>query len=136
MHQTAPTGDGPKDLGPGRNELDHTNEVIANVDAISAPELIYPEAVYLHNGESYFIRSLDLENKVAHAERHEMDYYTQAVLESTVLITQQRNINEALATADLAYGNVDVSWKTVAFKKIKFSTFFFRHFLILVFVQI
>ena len=122
MHQTAPTGDGPKDLGPGRNELDHTNEVIANVDAISAPELIYPEAVYLHNGESYFIRSLDLENKVAHAERHEMDYYTQAVLESTVLITQQRNINEALVTADLAYGNVDVSWKTVAFKKIKFST--------------
>ena len=33
----------------GRASADH--EVIANVDAISAPELVYPEAVYLHNGE-------------------------------------------------------------------------------------
>ena len=57
------------------------HEVIANVDAISAPELVYPEAVYLHNGETYFVRELDLEGKVAYVERHEMDYYTQAVLE-------------------------------------------------------
>ena len=63
-------------------------EVIANVDAISAPELVYPEAVYLHNGESYFVRELDLEGKVAYVERHEMDYYTQAVLESSVKITR------------------------------------------------
>ena len=34
-------------------------EVIANVDEISAPELVYPEAVYLHNGDSYFVRELD-----------------------------------------------------------------------------
>src|SRR6185312_11192165 len=37
---------------------EHT--VIANVDAISAPELVYPEAVYLHNGETYLVRELDL----------------------------------------------------------------------------
>ncbi|MCP4194557.1 MAG: DEAD/DEAH box helicase [Planctomycetaceae bacterium] len=122
MHVSQRPLDGPHDLGPGRDALDHANEVIANVDAISAPELIYPQAVYLHNGETYFIRELDLEGKVAYAERHEMDYYTQAVLESNVLITAQRTTNEALTTAELAYGNVDVSWKTVAFKKIKFST--------------
>src|SRR5204863_1582950 len=32
--------------------------VIANVDAISAPELVYPEAIYLHNGETYLVRDL------------------------------------------------------------------------------
>ena len=122
MHDSPPQTDGPRDLGPGRDKLDHANEVIANVDSISAPELVYPQAVYLHNGETYFIRQLDLESKVAYVERHEMDYYTQAVLESNVLITEQRTVNEALPTAALAYGNVDVSWKTVAFKKIKFST--------------
>ena len=71
-----------------RQELAVGSEVIANVDAISAPELIYPEAVYLHNGESYFVRELDLEGKVAYVERHEMDYYTQAILESNVSVTE------------------------------------------------
>ncbi len=100
--------------------LDH--QVIANVDAISAPELIYPEAVYLHNGQSYFVRELDLDGRVAYVERHEMDYYTQAVLDSSVDIRRTLGQSEALPQARLAQGEVDVSWKTVAFKKIKFST--------------
>ena len=98
------------------------HQVIANVDAISAPELIYPEAVYLHHGESYFVRELDLEGRVAYVERHEMDYYTQAVLDSSVDIRRTSSISEVLAHARLAFGEVDVSWKTVAFKKIKFSS--------------
>jgi DEAD/DEAH box helicase domain-containing protein len=98
------------------------HEVIANVDAISAPELIYPEAVYLHNGQSYFVRELDVEGRVAYVERHEMDYYTQAVLDSQVVIQRELTARDALPAAQLGYGEVDVSWKTVAFKKIKFST--------------
>lgn len=108
--------------GTPRNELPQGFEVIANVDEISAPELVYPEAVYLHNGESYFVRHLDLESKVAYVERHEMNYYTQAVLESSVLITEPQQESHGLPTASLDFGEVDVSWKTVAFKKIKFST--------------
>ncbi len=104
----------------GTLSLDH--EVIANVDAISAPELIYPEAVYLHNGESYFVRELDLEGKVAYVERHEMDYYTQAVLDSSVKFGQQQAASGAIEHALLAFGTVDVTWQTVAFKKIKFGT--------------
>ena len=96
--------------------------VIANVDAISAPELVYPEAVYLHNGETYLVRELDLVGKVAYVERRETDYYTQAVLESNVRITGERATSAAVPQAMLAYGDVDVSWQTVAFKKIKFAT--------------
>jgi DEAD/DEAH box helicase domain-containing protein len=105
-----------------RHMLEQGFEVIANVDEISAPELVYPEAVYLHNGESYFVRELDLDGKVAYVERHEMNYYTQAILESNVLITAEQEESHALSTANLHYGEVDVSWKTVAFKKIKFDT--------------
>ena len=108
--------------GPSRTELDQGYEVIANVDEISAPELVYPEAVYLHNGESYFVRELDLQGKVAYVERHEMDYYTQAVLETSVLITDEKEHRDTVPAAELTFGNVDVSWKTVAFKKIKFDT--------------
>ena len=121
---------------------DSGNEVLANVDAISAPELVYPEAVYLHDGQSYFVRELDLNGKVAYVERQEMDYYTQAILESSVRITGQRStmgsgeptsfaggtpwsvasIARAAERACIGFGDVDVSWKTVAFKKIKFAT--------------
>ena len=103
------------------------HEVIANVDAISAPELVYPQAIYLHHGESYFVRELDLNGKVAYVERRETDYYTQAVLESSVLITNERvRVDQreegGPVLAVLAFGEVEVSWKTVAFKKIKFNT--------------
>jgi DEAD/DEAH box helicase domain-containing protein len=98
------------------------HSVIANVDAISAPELIYPEAVYLHNGETYLVRELDLNGKVAYVERRETDYYTQAVLESSVRITGERAAGDAVPLATLGYGDVDVEWQTVAFKKIKFAT--------------
>jgi DEAD/DEAH box helicase domain-containing protein len=104
-------------LSPAEN-----HEVIANVDAISAPELVFPEAVYLHNGDTYLVRELDLNGKIAYVERRETDYYTQAVLESNVLIKKERATNEAIALASVGYGDVEVSWQTVAFKKIKFNT--------------
>lgn len=105
---------------PPTVEEDHL--VIANVDSISAPELVHPEAVYLHDGETFFVRELDLNGKVAYVERREMDYYTQAVLEHNVLITKPRADNPPIAGAQIGYGDVDVSWQTVAFKKIKFGT--------------
>ena len=96
--------------------------VIANVDAISAPELVYPQAVYLHNGETYLVRKLDLAGKLAYVERRETDYYTQAVLESNVRVTGHRAESSAVPHAALGFGDADVSWQTVAFKKIKFAT--------------
>ena len=111
----------PSRYGSRRNQQ-IGNEVIANVDLISAPELVYPEAVYLHNAQSYFVRELDLEGKVAYVERREMSYYTQAILESSVKINETRDVRQTALPMELSFGDVDVSWKTVAFKKIKFET--------------
>lgn len=105
---------------PRVEEQAHT--VIANVDSISAPELVYPEAIYLHNGETYLVRELDLCGKVAYVERRETDYYTQAVLESNVRFTKNREQSAAVPDAQVGYVEADVSWQTVAFKKIRFAT--------------
>lgn len=107
---------------PASSSSNTSHNVIANVDAISAPELVYPQAVYLHNSETYLVRELDLNGKVAYVERRETDYYTQAVLESKVRITGERAISDSVPRAALGYGDVDVAWQTVAFKKIKFAT--------------
>ncbi|QDU60978.1 putative ATP-dependent helicase Lhr [Planctomycetes bacterium Pan216] len=95
--------------------------VIANVDAISAPELVYPEAVYLHAAETYLVRELDLEGKIARVERLETDYYTQAILESNIKLRERRR-DKPWGDGEAGFGMVDVTWKTVAFKKIKFET--------------
>ena len=109
--------------------------VIANVDAISAPELVYPEAVYLHDGETFLVRKLDLQGKLAYVDRVETDYYTQAILESSVKVRGERESRRLGEPCDspltphpspssttVRFGDLDVSWKTVAFKKIKFET--------------
>jgi DEAD/DEAH box helicase domain-containing protein len=95
------------------------NRVIGEVDAISAPELVYPEAVYLHEGQTYFVENLDLANKVAYVRRAEMEYYTQAILQSLIRIDGEERRRDWRGSA-LVYGSVTVTWSTIAFKKIQF----------------
>jgi DEAD/DEAH box helicase domain-containing protein len=97
------------------------SEVIGQVDSISAPELVYPNAIYLHEGESYQVRQLDFEGKVAYVERAETDYYTQPVLADKCKIRQERE-RKAERGLTACFGDLVVTWATVAFKKIKFYT--------------
>jgi DEAD/DEAH box helicase domain-containing protein len=93
--------------------------VIGNVDAISAPELVYPEAIYLHDGETYFVRELDLEQKIAVVEKRQVDYYTQPMLESSIRIREPRK-ERPTGFGHASVGDAVVTWATVAFKKIQF----------------
>jgi len=94
---------------------------IGQVDAISAPELVYPEAVYLHEGRSYIVRRLDTEAKIAYVEPSQVDYYTQPVLASHCRIVAAREERPYL-DGRAYFGDVDVTWQTIAFRKIKYYT--------------
>ncbi|NOT34943.1 MAG: DEAD/DEAH box helicase [Candidatus Eisenbacteria bacterium] len=97
------------------------NAVIGNVDAISGLELVYPDAIYLHEGQTMWVRSLDLEQKVAIVEPRPVDYYTQPVLDTHVHVRGERETldwhGERVRFGDLTY-----AWQTVAMKKIRFGT--------------
>lgn len=100
-------------------EKDGEREVIAQVDRISAPELVYDEAVYLHGAETYVVEKLDLDQNLAFVRKEDVDYYTQAILESLIHIEGTEE-SRPWGVATLSFGAVTVSWATVAFKKIKF----------------
>jgi DEAD/DEAH box helicase domain-containing protein len=100
---------------------DGRNEVVGQVDSISAPELIYPEAIYLHQGEGYIVRELDQAGKMARVERLDADYYTQPVLADECRITAERLAADCRAGRRF-FGDVTVRWQTVAFRKFKFHT--------------
>jgi DEAD/DEAH box helicase domain-containing protein len=95
------------------------NRVIGTVDAISAPETVYPGGVYLHEGDTYLVRRLDIEGRAAYVERQEVDYYTQAILDSSIRAGEVRAEKE-WSKGRLRLGEATVSWRTTAFKKIKF----------------
>jgi DEAD/DEAH box helicase domain-containing protein len=95
------------------------NAAVGTLDYESALEQLYPEAIYLQQGETYFVRELDLGQKVAFVERRDVDYYTQAMVEATLRVLKTLESHENVAGA---FGLVEalVTWRTVGFKKIKF----------------
>lgn len=95
------------------------NSALGTVDSISAPELVYPEAVYLHEGETYLVRKLDMEGKIATVERAEVDYYTQPVLASSIKVKGERE-SRPFAGGRAVFGDAHVTWQTTAFKKVRF----------------
>lgn len=102
-------------------DVTKNDAVIGNVDAISAPELVYPEAIYIHEGETYFVRKLDLVQKVAYVEPVSVDYYTQPVLDTSIRIVERREA----AWKDgerLTINRAVVTWATTMFKKIQFGS--------------
>ena len=100
---------------------DGRNEVIGQVDSISAPELVYPEAIYIHQGESYIVRELDQPARLAKVERLEADYYTQPMLADECRLGEQRLAGECRGGKRF-FGDVTVKWQTTAFRKFKLYT--------------
>ncbi len=101
------------------SDAGQNNKTIGNLDYESALEQLHPEAIYLQNGETYFVRELDLGQKVAFVERRDVDYYTQAMVESNLHLDEE-NERDDLGAFAAGLGDVTVTWATVGFKKIKF----------------
>ncbi len=102
-------------------DASHQNAVIGTVDGISGLELVYPDAIYLHEGETWWVKSLDLEQKVATAEPRTVDYYTQPVLETNIRVRQELRSRDWRGEA-VRFGELTYSWQTVAFKKIRYRS--------------
>ncbi|MGQ9546235.1 MAG: DEAD/DEAH box helicase [Dehalococcoidia bacterium] len=92
--------------------------LLETVEASVAFFQIHPGAIYLHQGESYLIKELDLARRTAWAQPVFVDYYTQ-----TMDITDIR-ITKALKEKDchgvkVYFGDVDVTTTVVGFKRMK-----------------
>lgn len=93
--------------------------VIGTVDEMGAFTLVHPEAIYMHEAETYLVEKLDLTEKVAYVHRAEVDYYTQSVTERRVQIIEPE-AEKKLNGATVAAGGVEATFITYMFRKIKF----------------
>jgi DEAD/DEAH box helicase domain-containing protein len=105
--------------------VDVTGEarVIAEVDYTSALTALHPKAIYIVEGEQYFVEKLDFEERKAYVKKTDIDYYTDAIdyTKITILDIFEKKGFEAGA-GRLSHGEVHVATQVVGFKKIKFHT--------------
>ncbi|MCW2775377.1 MAG: box helicase domain protein [Nocardioides sp.] len=95
---------------------DETGRVIGTVDASSAHGTAHAGAVYVHRGETWLVRSLDLEDRVAVIERSDPDYSTTAREITDISIVHERE-HARWGDCRLSLGDVDVSHQVVSFLK-------------------
>src|SRR5207249_3055906 len=90
--------------------------LVGTVDAVRAFEQVHPGAVYLHQGETYIVRQLDLTRRIAAVTPGDADYYTQP------RSTTDLNILEPLkrrswGPTTASFGEVEVTTQVIAFAR-------------------
>lgn len=99
----------------------HNGNVIAEIDPIGARDSLYKDAIYLHLGKRYMSANLDLEKKICEVEEIIVDYFTEAVWETMVTMTEVDETSK-VNNAILNFGEVNINRQTKLYKKIKEKT--------------
>lgn len=100
---------------------DDDNRILAEVDYNSAPQTIYPEAIYLAEGNQFVVEELDWENRKAYVRETDSDYFTDAIDYTNVRILDEFE-DKFSGEIQVEHGEVHVVTKSVGYKKIKFYT--------------
>jgi len=104
-----------------RSLIENKHKTIGTVDEKSAPWMVHPGAIYLHEGDSYLVESLDFERKLAVLRSADVDYYTipQQDTEVRLLDLKERT---PIAGGCKAHGEIVVISQVTGFKKIHWGT--------------
>jgi DEAD/DEAH box helicase domain-containing protein len=93
-----------------------TGQVLGLVEKERAASTIHEGAVYLHLGESWLVRGLDLVARAALVEPFRGDWYTQTKKETTTAIEEALRSERRLGL-ELAFGRVSVTEQVVAYQR-------------------
>ncbi|AYY11744.1 DEAD/DEAH box helicase [Actinobacteria bacterium YIM 96077] len=93
-----------------------TGRVLGTVDAARAHFMTHPGAVYVHQGETYLVESLELDEGIALVRREAPDYTTSAQEVSTLRIIAESE-SQDWGRARLAVGDVEVTSQVVGYTK-------------------
>jgi DEAD/DEAH box helicase domain-containing protein len=93
-----------------------TGSVLGVMERERAYGTVHEGAVYLHMGESYEVRELDLETRTAVVEPFSSDWYTQAKKETMTAI-ERADVSERRLGMDVFFGGVSVTEQVVAYQK-------------------
>ena len=97
------------------------NIVIGEMDRPSAKELIYNDAIYIHRGEQYVVKELNIDDKKCFVEQSNANYYTDAIVKTDLKVLHQDQIIDGPGM-QIVLGDVLVRTQAAKYKKIKYKT--------------
>jgi DEAD/DEAH box helicase domain-containing protein len=98
-----------------------TGRMLGTVDAAASHSSVHPGAVYLHQGASYLVSALDLDEGAALVQRADPDYSTTA-RERTDIRVLSTERERAWGEARLCLGSVEVTSHVVGFLRRRLVT--------------
>ncbi len=91
-------------------------ELMETVESSVAFFQIHPGAIYLHQGDSYLVEKLDIQNHIAIVKPTDLPYYTQTkeIIDIKILTTDREKTRLGMK---VCFGSVEVTNNVVGFKK-------------------
>ena len=100
---------------------DEENRMIGELDYESSLWMAHPGAIYLHEGDPYLVKSLDLETNIALLEPTHLPYYTEPVKSQTIQVIQDFD-HDQTRSYEIHFSEIEVSTQITGFKKIDWNT--------------
>ena len=93
-----------------------TGAILGLVERGRAYSTVHEGAVYLHGGESYLVRELDLDGRTALVEPYRGDWYTQPKKDTMTAILESLRAERRLGL-DLSFGRVTVTEQVIGYQR-------------------
>ena len=93
-----------------------TGDVLGLVERSRAYTTVHEGAIYLHRGESFLVRELDLTTLHAVVEPFTGDWYTQAKQETMTQIAEPRRVEWRMGL-ELSFGEIEVTEQVVGYER-------------------
>ncbi len=93
-------------------------KIIGEIDPIGAMGTLYKDAIYQHLGKKFMSVDLDMEKKLCEVKEVNVDYFTEAVWESSVTVLDTEETEEKFGHT-LSFGYMKVTSQPKLYKKIK-----------------
>ena len=100
------------------NQGEERFTVVGEVDAANATLQVHEGAVYLHEGRSYLVEKLDLEERQAWVWPAEVEYYTEASGETEIEVISVLG-SRVNGGAELGYGEIFVTSQVTQYRRVR-----------------
>jgi ATP-dependent helicase YprA (DUF1998 family) len=99
-----------------------TKQVIGEVNKFDSQPILHPEAIYLHQGDTYRVLELNLDKNIATVQKVNVDYYTQPLGGTDVHHIDHRLREKPFGTGMAYWGEVTAYFNNPAYERIHFYT--------------
>ena len=94
--------------------------VLGEINKFDAPPILHPGAIYMHQGDTYRVLTLNLQKNIATVQREEVDYYTQPLGGTDVHHVDHCLREKRFGRGMACWGEVTAYFRTWAYEKVHF----------------